>query len=248
MLYSKWLIALLVFMISLCAGLFALRAVPRSVRWFVLSDRFANGVFIAAAVCHLLPDAVSYASQLSYPIPLAWALGTSLLTYLLLYGTEMLLILQTGWRKTCRALTLCVVLTLHAFVTGCLIGLVTDHAVLWVLCLALLAHKGFEVFAFVVNLLHWLSKQRVIVVMLVLFSVVTPLGIGLGALLEGVGHGTLGFSFLPLVSAVSAGTFLYIGLSHPHVQPQWVRETVAWQRGASLALGFLAMGLLALWV
>ena len=100
-------------------------------------------------------------------------------------------------------------LSIHAFTTG--VGLSAaqaSHVLGTPLLLAILVHKGFEAFSLVTVFRLADLRQSNLVKLLVFFSLVTPLGMILG---EAVTV-QIGQTGLTLLTALAAGTFLYVCL------------------------------------
>lgn len=104
-----------------------------------------------------------------------------------------------------RACVLVFSLALHSVFEGLAVGLQRDRARAMELCLALLLHKGI----LAVSLSLRLLRAQVVAGCGILFSCMTPLGIGLGAALA-ESAGPLHQLAQSVLEGMAAGTFLYI--------------------------------------
>ncbi|XP_070622531.1 zinc transporter ZIP1 [Erythrolamprus reginae] len=94
-----------------------------------------------------------------------------------------------------RLVALFLALSLHSVFEGLAVGLQEQGAQALEICLALLIHKGAIAFSLSLKLLQGRLRPRVVAICLVLFSVMSPLGIGLGG---GSDRGPPGRSVPPL--------------------------------------------------
>jgi len=101
-------------------------------------------------------------------------------------------------------------LSIHALTAGMSFSLATGavESLAIPFLVALLAHKGFETFSLTTVFLLAEFSRKKIVTLVVLFAFVTPLGVVLGSALES----SLGNSGVAIVTALAAGTFLYVCL------------------------------------
>lgn len=238
----KALAALFIFVIAIAMTLPAIikRHAPHHSEWLELGDAFASGVFLGAALLHLLPDAQhAFASWSGYPWPeFICALG--FLSLLLLER------LSLSFENTKESIPYILALTLmiHALIEGGALGISPTFTETSTLLIAIAAHKGAESLALGLLLIrHQLSLQRIIYLVL-LFTLMTPLGIAGGTWLSLGSHHSL---IEGIFNAFAAGTFLYIStLHHGHFHEhtdggQGLLEYTA------LAAGTLFMSAIALW-
>jgi len=110
------------------------------------------------------------------------------------------------------------------------------------LFVAILAHKGVAAFTLGVAWLPYAADRRMYVLIMAWFASVSPVGVAVGIPAEGSLLGGV-------VTAVSAGTFLYIGLVEacPGVHASWLPGTGAALQILALLLGFGCMAVLARW-
>lgn len=246
----KWLSAALIFLVSLASGFITLR-LTRYRRGLRVGDAAASGVFIGAALFHMLPESTERFANAPLNFPILSALLVMLTSFVILLLFERgMLITTRGKAHWLSAWVLVLTLSIHALITGFALGLSTKLAVVSVIFVAILAHKSFEVFAFIHNLHRHLKNHSSILILLILFSLVTPLGIITGmenAIAMKVHSNAL---LTGCFNALAAGTFLYIATAHRHVKyPRLTTDSHHhYDQLLATIAGFTAMGILAIWL
>lgn len=260
----KLIAASLIFCIGVLGGMLARRLanVPQADLWLARGNCFAGGVFLGAGLIHLLPDsAADFAAALpkiDYPLAsLCAAFGIAVMLILdetiARAGATAVHAqaapgsagskLQGGW-------VLFLMLSVHSLITGVSLGLEPDGLAAATLLVAILAHKGTAAFALSVQLISGGTKS--LLRPLILFSVMTPVGILLGSALNQLLSGSAGVLFEAVFDALAAGTFLFVAVFEilgREFRPgtnQPAQRTSLWPIGA-MTLGLGVMALVALW-
>ncbi|XP_048365866.1 zinc transporter ZIP1 [Sphaerodactylus townsendi] len=109
-----------------------------------------------------------------------------------------------------RCFVLLLALSLHSVFEGLAVGLQEGSAQALEICLALLIHKGAIAFSLSFKLLQSRLRVRVVAGCLVLFSVMSPLGIGLGVALTEAPVAVLHGLSRSVLEGLATGTFVYI--------------------------------------
>lgn len=241
---------ILIFLTTLLAIIYPIksRTLPSHNRLLELADAFASGIFLGTALFHMLPDAIKNFSAIpsmsTYPFAeLFCAAG-----FLLLLFMERLSSYFAVEKKHANALSymMAIILIVHSLIEGTVLGANSTLATASVIFIAIIAHKGSESFALAVILNRSNLSMINIINLITIFSLMTPLGISLGAALtsaSGINDGALTASF----NAFAAGTFLYMSTLHHINHHERQHETEGfWEFGALLA-GLLVMAALGIW-
>jgi zinc transporter 1/2/3 len=239
--------ALLIFLTSVVISLYLLKrknALNRGEQAGVW-EALASGIFLGAAFFHMLPDAIRTFSHLyptiTYPVPELVCVSGFLLLLLL---ERVSLTNHHARAKNYIPYILALTLIIHALSEGAALGLETAYAETVMLFIAILAHKGSESFGLCILLLRYALPYRHIVITLIFFAVMTPLGIFLGEAINSSGGSELMAS---LFTAFAAGTFLYIStLHHVHFH-QHGDEAQGMLEFGCLTTGVIIMGVIAFW-
>jgi zinc and cadmium transporter len=184
---------------------------------------FGAGVLLSAAFLHMMPTAIH-------------SLGESsglyiLLGYLLMLVLEKFTMAHPCGEHACPnhrlGYTALFGLSIHSVISGIALGVSlgeTEHiSVSVALLAAILVHKVPETLALTGLLAGSGWQKSKIFVALVVFSLMGPLGIGIGGFFNLKGHESLSIAM-----AVSAGTFLYIASSdllpqlHKKLKGEWI--------------------------
>lgn len=245
----------LIFLVGMAGGLAALGAArSRAGEIFLaLGSALAAGVFLGAALVHLLPDSnealTGYFAGLVFPLSfLLTAVGFLFILYLekiLLGGRHDHDAPQPG--RGLSSYALAIVLSVHSVLTGAALGSENTLAGSAVILLAVVAHKGAAGFALVVDFQRAGFPRREVLVLLTLFSVMTPLGVVFGAVLDHFLEAIYGRLFEGMFDALAAGTFLYIAVLEILAKEFAARERLV-AKFAFVSLGLCVMALIALWV
>ena len=213
MLYQA-LAGLLIFITSLIAVIYPLkmRSHPTHHHALELGDALASGIFLGAALFHMLPDAVAGFSEVlpGWHYPLAELICAG--GFLLLLFFERLS--QIHQKESHLSLIIAVIITLHALIEGTALGVNTSFAAASVIFLAIIAHKSSESFALAVTLNRSTLPLRSVLIFIALFALMTPLGIALGAALTHSFNGVTQQILTAGFNAFAAGTFLYMSTLH----------------------------------
>ncbi|MEZ6004764.1 MAG: ZIP family metal transporter [Planctomycetota bacterium] len=235
-------------------------AAPLLARW---SDRslhvalaLSTGLFLGAVFLHLLPEiavplesaagADSHAALTGHDhdahqgqmLPWLFVLLGALSVYLF-----EALVLRTHDHDDLhrhRAVSMAALagLSVHALTAGVSYGMARDvPGAGKTLLVAMLAHKGFEAFSLTsVFQLASLARRQVLLWVL-LFACVTPLGVGLGQFLAtGAGHSTF-----TVLQAIAAGTFLFVCMG------ELLPEVFHHREDSLSKLGLLGIGIALMW-
>ncbi len=251
LLYYKAIAGILIFLTTVIVIIYPikLRTAPQHNRPLELADAFASGIFLGAALFHMLPDAIRDFSAIlpshTYPIAELFCAGG----FLILLFLERLsnYFAATQNHASLLSYMLALILIIHALIEGAVLGIYTTLATASVIFLAIIAHKSSESFALAVILNRSNMSLKRIVLLIILFSLMTPLGIAFGASLTNVLHSTSSQVFTACFNAFAAGTFLYMSTLHHinHHDRQHEEESLI-EFGA-LLIGLIVMGVLAVW-
>lgn len=130
-------------------------------------------------------------------------------------------------------------LSFHSLLEGLSLGAAKNPRRALHLFVAILMHKGIAAFSLGVAWLSMAPDNQRYAAAMVFFASVTPVGVLLGKPMEG---STLGL----LVTALSSGTFVYVGLVEacPGLRTPWLPGRAAVLQLASYASGFVCMAVL----
>lgn len=247
----KWLAAVIILSISLLAGLASIGFASRYKKQLEIGDAIANGIFIGAALFHLFPSAVHGFRQIGLRFVYIEIIALIAFSFIILWLIEHVLLRQkeTLSRQT-NIWLLTITLSLHALIAGIALGISEIFSIVSILFIAIIAHKGFETFAFIINLYHQLEKKSQVVLVLIVFSVITPIGIILGIIGDQFLHTQLDNVLATCFSAFAAGTFLYIGTVHSH-HLHHTYQTDSYHQYTKLIatiIGIAVMAIMGIWI
>ena len=166
-----------------------------------------------------MPDAsrnlASWIGTGTYPLAaLLCVCGFGLLLLLekgLLGGEEEAILSGVSARgELTLAYVLALALSVHSLIAGIALGADDRRSEFLVLLLAILAHKGSAAFALGVSLHRAGLNRRNYLGILLVFCMMTPLGLVLGTLVSEGLHGSGAQLLIGVFDALAAGTFIYV--------------------------------------
>ncbi len=249
----KYAAAAVVLLAGIAGGAFASRLTSwKSSQWVArLANTFAGGVFLGAALMHMLPDALenftAFFPDLDYP----------LFTFVAAISFFLVLLLDKGVTSS-RANSgthadsgpvypylLALILSIHSIITGIALGLEQHIIAAAAILIAILAHKTTAAMALGISLNREnISKQRSRNLMW-MFYVTTPIGIVFGTWWSGLLQGPSGIIAEAIFDALAAGTFFYIAVVDILVE-EFKGPRLGWLF-LSAILGFSIMAVVAIW-
>jgi zinc transporter 1/2/3 len=250
----KYIAAATFLLLSLFAAYWPLRhQQEQSARWLHAAELFSAGVFLGAVFFHFLPDATELFAQLPNPHHYPYAEYCCMLSFIALLALEK--VLPQFWHsntQTSIAALLFLTLGVHALFEGVAIGVSSDHNNLLLLIVAVIAHKGSETFAFANELRKRLQNPRRCWRWITGFAVLTPIGVIAANKIMLAHHQTQVCWAQAILTALSAGTFLYIATMHTFEHYQQHCGHHGHRSSASdflfLVLGMVLMAAVAIWV
>lgn len=216
--YLKLCFALIIFLIGFSGGLFPLLLGRHhnSEKWFSYGENFSRGIFIGVGIIHLLPEA-NNTYHAVYPnsiFPMMQVVCTLTIAIILLF--DHLFEKFVSRKIDILPYHLGIVLSIHSLIAGSALGLDTSQTGFLIIFTAIIAHKSSEGFAISINFIKNKLPRSLIKRIILLFSLMTPLGVIFGASLQKI---ILESKVLEAIfDAIASGTFLYIaGFSqHAH--------------------------------
>lgn len=180
---------------------------------FPVGETLATGVFLGAALLHMLPESDRLFAAIHYEYPFAYLI-TGIVFLLFLWFEHLGKELYHHQEATHPAFAILawIMLSIHSLVVGTALGFSNDYPIMIMLFLAIITHKWAESFAIAIQLNKSALRPRNGLILFIIFMLMTPLGVYLGWYF---GHGTEAKTiFAPILIAASAGTFLYLGTLH----------------------------------
>ena len=250
LLHFKWLAALIIFGVTLLTGLLSIGFAARFRKQLEIGDAVANGIFIGAALFHLLPEAIIGFQQIDSHSAYIQTILLFVASYSIFWLIEKIFL---GKEKIAKREVhigiLIIVLSIHASIAGLTLGISEMFSVVSILFVAIIAHKGFETFAFVLNVYRQIGHGWRLKLLLTLFACITPVGILIGMLSDFILRSHLDNLLTACFSAIAASTFLYIGTAHSHrLQNQNYDSHQQYVRVIATIVGVIAMGIVGIWV
>ncbi len=252
LIFYKTIAGILIFITSLVAAIYPIkvRAHPQHHPILELGDAFASGIFLGAALFHMLPDAISgFANTLShmnYPVAEFFcACG-----FLVLLFLERLAQCMPHLKKAKHVMPYMValILIIHSLIEGSVLGINATITTAFVIFIAIIAHKSSESFALAVILNRNQITLKKMIFIVGLFSLMTPAGIVLGTTMASLLQYKSGQLWTAGFNAFAAGTFLYMSTLHHINHHERMHEAENLSEFFFLFAGLSVMALLAKWV
>lgn len=245
----KIFFALSIFSVILLAGWypFKKRLLQDEHADFPLGETLATGVFLGAALLHMLPESNAMFSNLGYHYPYAYIItGITFLIFLWFEHLGKELYHHHDANHPAFAVLAWLMLSVHSLVLATALGFSHEYPVVIMLFLAIITHKWAESFAIAVQLNKSSLQPAKSITLFLIFALMSPLGIFIGWYFE---HGVETHSlFDPILIAVSAGTFLYLGTLHGLERCVMVQRCCNLRDFSFVIIGFLLMALVAAYV
>lgn len=217
--YYKIIAALIIFAITLLGGAFPifLPVNQRAKKMLIYGGAFSGGVFLGIGLIHLLPESQKAFQSVSvshYPYMFLVCALTILFLRFLEDGTVKLLQHYHDTKETFTTYLLTILLSVHSLVEGAALGVEQALAGVFIIFIAIFSHKSAESFSLGVSMRRSVLSVRTMVQLLVLFSLMTPIGILFGSVLSRLLAAHSGCLANAIFDAIAAGTFIYIATSH----------------------------------
>lgn len=212
-----------------------------------IGETLATGVFLGAALLHMMPEANSQFNALGYHYPFASIIsGLVFLIFLWFEHLGKELYHHQSDKHPAFAILAWAMLSIHSIMLGAALGLAQYNSMIIMLFLAIITHKWAESFAIAVQLNKSSLTTSQSLFFFMLFSLMTPIGIYLGWYF---GYQASTHSiFDPILIAASAGTFLYLGTLHGLERCVLVERCCNLADFSFVIIGFLLMASVAAYV
>ena len=214
---------------------------------FPIGETLATGVFLGAALLHMLPESNELFVSKGYHYPFAYVFSG--ITFLLFLWFEHLgkeLYHHHDKAHPAFAIVAWLMLSVHSLVLGTALGLSHDYPTRIMLFLAIITHKWAESFAIAIQLNKSSLTPRKSLIFFLVFALMTPLGIWIGWIFE---QDVSTHSLIdPILIAISAGTFLYLGTLHGLERCVMVERCCNLRDFSFVIIGFLLMASVAAYV
>lgn len=252
LIYYKALAALLIFISSLVAVIYPIRThfSTRHNESLELGEAFASGIFLGVAFFHMLPASIASFHQLYGNIHYPLAELICILGFITLLFLERLSLINAHRNHAAGIpYILTIMLVIHSLIEGMALGINSTFTEAFMIFIAIIAHKGSASFALCVTLMRHKISLKSIVAIVLFFSLVTPIGISLGATLGSLSHLAEGQLLEAIFNAFATGSFFYMATLH-HVQfhKRATEEAHGILEFFFLVIGLVIMGLVALWI
>jgi len=207
---------------------------------FPVGETLATGVFLGAALMHMLPEANTEFTQMGYHYPFAYIITGAVFLFFLWFehlGKELYHHHDTN--HPAFAILAWAMLSIHSLMLGAALGLNHNRSLVIMLFIAIIIHKWAESFAIAMQLNKSSLSRRNSLLFFFSFSMMTPLGIFIGWYFDhGIETNSL---FDPILIAASAGTFLYLGTLHGLERCVMVERCCNLRDFSYVIIGFLLM-------
>lgn len=241
----KWFAALAILVSAVVAGslLFTYHS-KSNIRSFPWSRAFAAGVFLGAALLHMLDHAIItfHTQGIDYPVAPALA-GVTFLILLWLEHLGLELEHHHHSSSASFALLATLMLSFHAVFEGVALGANHTLATSVILFVAIMAHKWAASFALACQLADSKLVKTSQHLLFIFFCLTTPVAILITDFTVNANPW-----IEPIGNALAAGTFLYIGTLHGLRKAVMIERCCDLRQFLFVILGFTLMALLALWV
>lgn len=246
----KTFAALCIFLITILAVIYPIKARNRPKHHHLLDfgDAFASGIFLGAALFHMLPESNHAFHDIlgDSHFPLAeffCAIGFTLLLLL-----ERLSLKSDSAKVTIPYLA-AATLMIHSLIEGAALGVNTEIATASAMFIAIIVHKGSESFALSIALCRGNPiPTKPLLWIMGIFSVMTPIGIAFGTSITPFLEFKSGQIIAAGFNAFAAGTFLYMSTLHHIHHHQRLHEAESLSEFFCLFAGLSLMGLIVFWV
>lgn len=207
---------------------------------FPMGETLATGVFLGAALLHMLPESHALFVQSELHYPFAYLIcGLIFLFFLWFEHLGKELYHHHDKSHPAFAMVAWLMLSIHSFVSGTALGLSHDNATRIMLFLAIITHKWAESFAIAIQLNKSTLDMKKGIVLFILFALMTPFGIWTG---WEFGQDATTHSLIdPILMSISAGTFLYLGTLHGLERCVMVQRCCNLNDFSFVIIGFLLM-------
>lgn len=249
----KFLAALLILIVTLIAVIYPIksRRFPAHNPVLELGDAFASGIFLGAALFHMLPDSINAFSVLlpnsHFPLAESFCAAGFLLLLFLERLSEFTHHSDHQHPHHVLPYMLAIILVVHSLVEGAALGVNSTFAQTLIIFIAIIAHKGSESFALAVVLNRSHLSLKGVLYTIAIFACMTPLGIALGAYVTEILHSQSGLLITALFNAFAAGTFLYMSTLHHINHHQQGHEGEGLLEFLFLLIGLVIMAAIAVW-
>lgn len=253
----KFLVSLIILCIALIFGLFPILIRVNGLTKKILSygESFAGGIFLGAGLIHLLSDAqngLSTAFNSTYPLAFVICAFTILGLRMIEEGTIKLLVCRNEACKHPRlqpwlAYLLAILLSIHSVIAGVALGIETTLSTFIIIFIAIISHKGSAAFALGVSMRKQGLMQNTMLKLMLLFSLMTPIGIIFGSFFARFLVANSGQVMSGIFNAIAAGTFIYIAFHIVDTKNTEECMPVLLQL-AYFALGLIMMTIIALYM
>jgi solute carrier family 39 (zinc transporter), member 1/2/3 len=252
--YIKLSANFIILLVALAGGLFPIlvKVNGATKKWLVYGESFAGGIFLGAGLIHLLPDAqesFNAVIQSNYPFVFLICAFSILFLYVIEEGAIKLL--------TCRntecthaqfqpwlAYLLVILLSIHSVLAGIALGIETALASFIIIFIAIIVHKGSAAFALGVSMRREGLAKNSMMKLMILFSLMTPLGIIFGSVLSSFLKANPGHLAEAAFNAIAAGTFIYMAFHIIKVKDE-ERCVSTLSRLTNFFLGLVVMAVIA---
>jgi zinc transporter 1/2/3 len=225
-------------------------------------NAFAAGVFLAAGLVHMLPDADAIWNGLGWHYPMAFALAGFAFAFMLLVehvllpeqahqevhapSNERFSRIAEHHHDTLSAYAVLTALSIHSLLAGIALGTQPDLSRAIVISIAIIAHKSAAGFALGVSLARSPLPTALSWRLVALFAMATPVGGLFGALMGETLNANLAANFEAIFLSIAAGTFIYVA-TFDILRDEFPAPGGRLTKWLILTAGIAMMGLLALW-
>ena len=184
----------------------------------VFAESLSRGIFFGIALLHFFPEAYTdlVPALGAHTLYIITALGLTSFLFMLLCekGITHLVYIREKRSHHWFAYWILIVLSLHALIEGCALGLSPNYGHFLTLAIAILMHKGSEGFALGAVLGRYDFKASSQKKLLIVLALASPIGIIVASNLSFIVQHQHFELFEGYFNSLAAGTFLYIALCH----------------------------------